>query len=165
MTNKRILIRKARAKDHEIIWVIIKKVIASGDTYVFEPGTGREEMLNYWLGADKHTYVAEFDGKVMGTFILKDNFPGLGAHVANGSYMTMPGNFGKGIGRAMGEFSLDEARSLGYKAIQFNNVVKTNRRALKLWRSLGFAIKGEIPGAFDHKELGLVNTCIMWRRL
>ncbi len=61
-------------------------------------------MLDYWCGKDKHTYVAEINHEVVGTFIIKDNFPGLGSHIANASYMTQPGAFGKGIGRTMAEF-------------------------------------------------------------
>jgi L-amino acid N-acyltransferase YncA len=160
-----IIIRKATKTDYHAIWQIIEPVIQAGDTYVFKPNSTREEMLAYWCGEDKHTYVAVEAGKVQGTFILKDNYPGLGAHVANGSYMTAPNAFGKGIGRAMGEFSIAEALRLNYKAIQFNLVVKTNERAVKLWQKLGFEIIGEIPEAFNHKELGLVNAYIMWRKL
>lgn len=163
MLNLEIL--RANSKHEETIWQIIKSVIDRGDTYVFEPGTSRQEMLDYWCGKDKHTYVAEVDGKVLGTFILKDNFPGLGSHVANGSYMTAPNAFGLGIGRAMGEFSILEAKRLGYRAMQFNIVVKTNERAVKLWEKLGFEIVGEVPEAFKHKTRGFVDAYIMWRKL
>jgi L-amino acid N-acyltransferase YncA len=160
-----IQIRKSLKKDHPKIWQIIHEVIAGGDTYVFAPDSTEEEMLQYWCGPDKHTYVAEIKQDLLGTFIIKDNYPGLGSHVANASYMTLPSAFGKGIGRAMGEFSLTEAKRLGYRAMQFNMVVKTNDRAIRLWHKLGFEIKGEIPGAFKHSEKGYVNACIMWRKL
>ena len=122
-------------------------------------------MIGYWCGSDKHTYVAEIDQKVVGTFVIKDNFPGLGSHVANASYMTKPGVFGKGIGRSMAEFSLIEAKHLGYLAMQFNMVVKHNERAIQLWKKLGFEIKGEIPDAFNHLEKGYLDAYIMWRKL
>lgn len=160
-----IHIRKARESDQNSIWNIISEVIAGGDTYVFTPGSDRTDMLDYWCGLDKQTYVAEIEKEVVGTFILKDNFPGLGSHVANASYMTRPGQFGKGIGRTMAEFSLKEAKRLGYSAMQFNNVVKSNVRAIQLWQKLGFEIKGEIPDAFWHSENGYTDAYIMWRRL
>jgi len=160
-----IHIRKAGKKDYDSIWRIIQEVIAPGDTYVFDPDSSRGQMLGYWCGRDKHTYVAELDGIVAGTFILKDNLPDLGSHVANASYMTQPSYFGKGIGRAMGEFSLSEASRLGYRAMQFNIVVKTNERAIGLWKKLGFKIIGEIPEAFRDRSLGYVNAYIMWRKL
>lgn len=158
-------IRKAGQQDHDSIWRIIQEVIATGDTYIFDPGSTRGQMLDYWCGKDKHTYVAEMDGTVAGTFIIKDNLPDLGSHVANASYMTLPAFFGKGIGRAMGEFSLDEAKRLGYRAMQFNIVVKTNERAINLWKKLGFKIIGEVPEAFLDRTKGYVNAFIMWRSL
>jgi ribosomal protein S18 acetylase RimI-like enzyme len=163
--NKHIDIRPARPSDREAIWQIIRKVIATGDTYVFAPDSGRDQMLAYWCGADKHCYVATICDEVKGTFILKDNQPDLGNHVANASYMTSPEAFGQGIGRAMAEYSLQEARRLDYHSMQFNIVVKSNERAVKLWQKLGFRIIGEIPEAFRHKKEGYTDAFIMWKKL
>ena len=160
-----IRIRKAETEDQDSIWQIIQQVIAGGDTYVFAPDTGRNKMLEYWCGPDKHTYVAETENHIVGTFFIKDNFPDLGSHVANASYMTDPSAFGKGIGTRMGKYSLKEAKKLGYRAMQFNIVVKTNERAIDLWRKLGFKVVGEIPEAFHHQKKGYVDALIMWRQL
>ena len=163
--NKPFEIRKTTGNDFDQIWEIIKQVIATGDTYVFAPDSGKEKMLAYWCGDDKHTYVVTIDEKIIGTFFIKDNFPDLGSHVANASFMTLPSMSGQGIGTAMGEYSLNEARQLGYKAMQFNLVVKSNTRAVRLWEKLGFEIVGEVPDAFNHQKNGLINAYIMWRRL
>ena len=160
-----IEIRKATPEDSNQIWGIITEVISKGDTYTFDPITPKEVMLDYWYGKDKHTYVATANGIVVGTFILKDNQPGLGSHIANGSYMVAEKASGKGIGKAMGEFSLAEAKRIGYKAIQFNIVIKSNTRAVHLWQKLGFEIIGEIPDTYRHKVNGLTNAYIMYRRL
>ena len=160
-----ISIRPSKENDHDQIWEIIRQVIANGDSYVFNPDSPREKMLDWWCGTDKHTYVAEIDGKITGTFFIKDNQPDLGSHIANAAYMVSPKSGGQGIGKAMGEFSLAEAKKLGYQAIQFNFVVSSNQRAFRLWESLGFKIIGEIPDAFNHKELGLTNAYIMYRKL
>ena len=160
-----IEIRNAKAEDCDQIWEIIKEVISKGDTYVFDPYSSKETMLNYWYGPDRHTYVATDEEKIVGTFMIRDNQPGLGAHVANGSYMVSQAASGKGIGKKMGEFSLAEARRLGYKAMQFNIVIKSNVRAVHLWQNLGFKIIGEIPDAFNHKQNGLTNAYIMYRKL
>jgi ribosomal protein S18 acetylase RimI-like enzyme len=160
-----IRIRKAGLKDQDSIWQIIQQVIAGGDSYVFAPDSSRETMLDYWFGADKHTYVAEIEKKILGTLIIKDNFPDLGSHVANASFMTLPSAFGLGIGRTMGEFSLREAKQLGYRAMQFNIVVKSNERAIHLWHSLGFKVIGEIPDAFHYLGDTYVDAYIMWRKL
>jgi ribosomal protein S18 acetylase RimI-like enzyme len=158
-------IRKAVEADKPEIWEIIKAVIAGGDTYIFYPDTSREKMLAYWFAEDKATYVALADDKIVGTFFLKDNQPDLGSHVANAGYMVAPEAKGKRVGRAMAEFSLEEARRLGYRAMQFNFVVKSNEIAVRLWQNLGFEIIGEIPEAFRHLENGLTNAYIMYRKL
>ena len=158
-------IRQATKHDWDDIWGIIEPVIAKGDTYVFDPNSSKEEMLGYWCNAAHYTYVTTIDQKIVGTFIIKDSQPGLGAHVANASFITATRHAGKGIGTAMGTFAIEEARRLGYQSMQFNIVVKTNEVAVRLWQKLGFEIIGEVPLAFDHKELGLVNAYIMWRKL
>jgi len=160
-----IEIRKATTEDADEIWNIIKEVIATGDTYVFDPASSKEKMLGFWLAQDKYTFVALLNGEIVGTFLIKDNQPDLGSHIANAAYMTSPKAAGQGVGKKMGEFSLDEARRLGYKAMQFNIVIKSNTRAVQLWQKLGFTIIGEIPEAFDHRRDGLTNAFIMYRKL
>jgi ribosomal protein S18 acetylase RimI-like enzyme len=160
-----IKIRKATESDKPAVWEIIKSVIAGGDTYVFSPDTPESEMISYWFSSEKFVYVAEDNGETLGTYWIKANQPGLGSHVANGAYMVSPKAKGKGIGRLMAEHSLEEARRLGFKAIQFNFVVKSNEVAVRLWQKVGFEIIGEIPDAFDHKENGLTNAYIMYRKL
>lgn len=160
-----VTIRKAKQEDWDAIWEIIEAVISKGDTYTFAPGTSKEVMLDYWCGTDKHTYVATGDGQVLGTFIIKDNQAGLGSHIANASYMVSEKAMGKGIGKLMGVFSLQEAKRLGYRAMQFNIVVKSNTRAVHLWQQIGFRVIGEIPEAFNHQEYGFTNAYIMYREL
>lgn len=158
-------IRQANESDKPSIWQIIEPIIKAGETYVFDPETPKDEILDYWFAADKHVYVAAEDGNIIGTFWLKPNYPGLGSHVCNAAYMVAPNAAGKGIGRKMAEFSLEEARRLGFTAMQFNFVVKSNTAAVRLWQSIGMEIIGEIPEAFDHRELGLTNAYVMYRKL
>jgi ribosomal protein S18 acetylase RimI-like enzyme len=160
-----IEIRKAIPLDNDKIWNIIKEVISSGDTYVFSPDSSKEKMLSFWCNEDKYTYVALIDNKIAGTFFIKNNQPDLGSHIANAGYMTSPAAFGKGVGTRMGNFSIAEAQRLGYKAMQFNIVVKSNGKAISLWKKLGFEIIGEIPDAFSHMQNGFTNAYIMYRKL
>lgn len=160
-----VTIRKANDDDRDGVWEIIEPVIAGGDTYVFDPGTPREEMLEYWFSPEKHVYVAEDEGRIVGTFWLKPNQPGLGDHVCNAAYMVPPAAHGRGVGRQMAEYSLEEARRLGFTAMQFNFVVSTNTAAVRLWESIGMRIIGTIPHGFRHKELGPVDAYIMYREL
>ena len=157
--------RKATENDKPAIWQIIKAVIAGGDTYVFSPDASESEMMAYWFTPDKHNYIAVLDGRVVGTFWLRANQPGLGSHVGNAAYIVSPDAAGNGIGKQMALWSLDEARRLGFTAMQFNFVVKSNTVAVRLWQKVGFEIIGEIPDAFNHKQNGLINALIMYREL
>jgi ribosomal protein S18 acetylase RimI-like enzyme len=85
--------------------------------------------------------------------------------VANAAFMVAPDARGQGIGRAMGEHCLNEARRLGYRAMQFNFVVSTNTSAIHLWERLGFKIVGTLPGAFQHPQKGYVDVYVMYRSL
>lgn len=160
-----ISIRKAIPNDRSSIWKILQAINKRGDSFSFLPETSEEEMMNYWMASDKYVYVACNEKDVFGSFYLRNNQPGLGDHIANAAYAVAENNGGKGIGKLMGKFSLQEAKRLGYKAMQFNLVVKTNTKAVALWKSIGFEIIGEIPEAFRHKELGLVNAYIMHQKL
>jgi L-amino acid N-acyltransferase YncA len=161
-----MLIRKAIASDFESIWQIFKAVIESGDTYVFDSNTQREDAFSYWFGAGITTYVAEeSDDRIAGMYKLTPNQRDLGSHVANAGFMVAPNCHGRGIGRAMGVHCLEEAKKAGYLALQFNFVVSTNQAAVTLWKKLGFSIVGTLPKAFNHKELGYVDAYVMYRFL
>lgn len=160
-----IKLRKAVRSDLESLWEIIEPIIREGSTYVFSPDSSKERMMAYWMSEDKATYLAELDGEIVGTFFLKENQPDRGSHVVNAGYMVSKKASGKGIGRAMAEFSFVEAKRLGYQAMQFNYVVKSNTAAVNLWKKLGFEIVGEIPDAFTHPKLGPTNVYLMYRKL
>jgi L-amino acid N-acyltransferase YncA len=158
-------IRPATATDSDAIWSIFQAVIAPGDTYAFDPAMSRRDALAYWFQSGIWTYVAERDGEIVGTYIIRANQPGLGSHVANAAFMVSPQARGIGVGRQMGEHCLGEARRLGFRAMQFNFVVSTNQTAIRLWESLGFKIVATLPGAFRHSIKGFVDVHIMFRKL
>jgi len=159
------VIRSAASADHEAIWQIFRAVIEPGDTFAFDPAMSREAGIAFWLQPSAHVYVAERGAEVIGSYFVRPNQPGLGAHVSNAGYMVAPSARGLGVGRAMGEHSLVEARRLGFRAMQFNFVVSTNEPAVKLWQQLGFAIVATLPGAFRHKTRGYVDAYVMYRSL
>lgn len=163
--NGDLVIRRAEDSDFDGIWEIFRAVVSKGDTYTYDPETTKEQARALWMAPQISTYVALLDGEVAGTYILKANQPGLGSHVANAGYMVHPSRAGRGIGRALCEHSLDEARRAGFLAMQFNAVVSTNQPAVALWQKMGFAIVGTILKAFRHRELGLVDLFVMHRFL
>ncbi|MEI9985138.1 MAG: GNAT family N-acetyltransferase [Aliidongia sp.] len=147
------------------LWRILEPVIRAGETYALPRDLGREAALAYWAGPDRASFVAEADGRVLGTYYLRANQLGGGGHVANCGYMTAAEATGRGIARAMCAHSLVEAQARGFRAMQFNLVVGTNQRAVRLWQALGFAIVGTLPGAFQHPTQGEVDALVMFKTL
>lgn len=160
-----LTIRPDTPADADALWTILHAVMAAGDTYAFPPDLTRAEALAAWHPTGGHTVVAERDGRLVGTYLLKANQPGLGSHVANCGYMVAADARGLGVGEALCRHSLDEARRLGFTAMQFNSVVSTNHGAIALWQRCGFAVVGTVPLAFRHAREGLVDIHVMHRVL
>ena len=158
-------IRPATPADADAVWAILEPTIRAGETYALPRDLAREAAIAYWLGEDRETFVAEAGGEILGTYYLRANQPGGGAHVANCGFMTAPAAAGRGVARAMCAHALDRARARGFRAMQFNFVVSTNERAVRLWQGMGFEVVGRLPGAFDHPVHGEVDALVMFQRL
>jgi ribosomal protein S18 acetylase RimI-like enzyme len=160
------VIRSATDRDRDAIWAIFEPVIRAGETYTRPRDASREDALAYWFTPGHDVFVAEdAAGTVVGTYYLRANQKGGGAHVANCGYLVAPATEGRGVGRAMCEDSLRRAKARAFRAMQFNFVVSSNERAVRLWESCGFQIVGRLPGAFAHPSLGFVDALVMFRTL
>ncbi len=140
-------------------------MIRSGETYTLPRDLSRAEALSYWHRSGNEVYVVQEDLQIVGTYFLRANQQGGGAHVANCGYITGQTHTGRGVARMMCLHSLRRAQELQFRAMQFNFVVSTNVRATGLWQSCGFEIVGRLPEAFLHPALGYVDAFIMFRRL
>jgi ribosomal protein S18 acetylase RimI-like enzyme len=162
---RHVLIRPAQLEDHAAIWRVLEPIIRAGESYALPRDMDAPAAIAFWANAGHETFVAEAQGEVVGTYFLRANQLGGGAHVANAGYATAVGATGRGIARAMCEHSMSRARDLGFRAMQFNFVISTNERAVRLWKSLGFEIVGRLPLAFRHPTLGDVDAFVMSRPL
>jgi ribosomal protein S18 acetylase RimI-like enzyme len=158
-------IRPAEPSDANAIWSILEPTIRAGETYTLPRDMDREQALAYWLSPLHTVFVAEVEGEVLGTYYLRPNQHGGGAHVGNCGYMTAESAVGRGVATAMCRHSLERARSQGFRAIQFNFVVCSNLPAIHLWRKFGFEQVGRVPNAFLHPNLGYVDALVMYRTL
>ncbi|WP_363789542.1 N-acetyltransferase [Mesorhizobium sp.] len=158
-------IRPATPADADAIWSMLEPVLLAGETYALPRDWNRDQGLGYWFSEGNEVFVSEDAGEIAGCYFLHANQRGGGAHVANCGYVTSAASTGRGIATAMCEHSLQRAAELGFRAMQFNFIISTNERAVKLWQRLGFAIVGTIPQAFDHPQLGYVDAFVMHRML
>jgi ribosomal protein S18 acetylase RimI-like enzyme len=160
-----ITVRDAGSGDADAVWKILEPTIRAGETYTLSRDMTREQSLDYWFAPGNEVFVAEENGEIVGTYFLHANQKGGGAHVANCGYMTSVRASGRGVARAMCRHSLEHAKTRGFLAMQFNFVVSTNQRAVRLWQSFGFEIVGRLPGAFQHPTAGYVDAYVMFRYL
>ncbi|MGH6639331.1 MAG: GNAT family N-acetyltransferase [Polaromonas sp.] len=164
-----LLIRRHQESDWPALWPLLRATFETGDTYAFSPQSSEADIHAAWVEAPRATYVAcDGDGpgaRVLGSYFIKPNQPGLGSHVCNCGYVVAPEAQGQGLASAMCEHSQAEAVSMGFLAMQFNLVVSTNERAVRLWRRLGFDVVATLPRAFRHQRLGLVDALVMFKTL
>ncbi len=159
------LIRPATPADHDAIWRILEPVYRAGETYCIPPDISRDAALADWFAAPFTGFVAEQDGRVLGTSHVGRNRPGPAGHVANASFATHADARGRGIARALVTHAKDWARGQGFRAMQFNFVVATNADAVHSWQKAGFDIVGRLPGAFLHPRHGYVDALVMFHDL
>lgn len=161
-----MVIRPASDDDWPAIWPFFHSTVAAGETYAYPADLTSEQAKVLWMQPPPWHCVVAVDGPdTLGSAIVGPNRPGRGAHVATASFIVSPSARGRGVGRALGEHVIDLAASQGYRAMQFNAVVETNRAAVALWQSLGFTILTTVPEAFDHARHGLVGLHVMHRSL
>ena len=161
-----LTIRPATPADWPGIWAVLEPMIREGETYPLDRDLDEQGASAYWNAADKIVFVAiDAADEIVATYALRPNSTGSAAHVANAGYAVRPDQRGKGIAQALCRHSLETARAQGYRAMQYNLVVSTNVRAVRLWQYMGFAIVGTLPGAFHHPSAGFVDAHVMYQQL
>ncbi|MFJ3086559.1 GNAT family N-acetyltransferase [Streptomyces sp. NPDC086838] len=162
-----MLIREATPEDWPAIWPFFHEIVAAGETFTYPLDLQEADAADWWLLKPPNRTVVAVDdeGTVLGTAKMNKNHMGNGSHIASASYMVAARHSGQGVGRALCEYTIDWARTAGYRAMQFNAVVETNTAAVRLYESLGFEILGTLPEGFDHPAKGYVGIHIMHRKL
>lgn len=161
-----VTIRPIAKSDWQAIWSVLEPVFRAGDTYSFAAEITETEAFKAWVETPAATFVAEDEsGQILGTYFIKANQPGQGAHVCNCGYVVAEAARGQGIASAMCEHSQQEALRRGFRSMQYNLVVSTNTGAVRLWQKLGFEIVGTLPEAFRHPTKGFVDAYVMSKKL
>ncbi|MEN8650342.1 N-acetyltransferase [Streptomyces sp. 21So2-11] len=155
-----MLIREATPEDWPAVWPFFQEIVAAGETLTYPLELGKDDGRGWWyLAAPNRTVVAvDDDGTILGTAKMNRNHQGNGSHIASATYLVDPKHSGRGVGRALVEYSVAWARVEGYRAMQFNAVVESNVYAVKLYESLGFKVIGTLPEGFNHPTKGYVGV-------
>lgn len=158
-------IRPAIQADLDAVWQLWKEVMDQQVYFPYDDSYTRAQIEESWVNLGNSIFVAEKDASILGAYILKPNQPGYGSHIANAAYMVDARVRGQQIGGRLCAHSIAAASNLGYRGMQFNLVVSTNKAAIRVWQQHGFEIIGTIPGGFYHQDLGYVDAYIFFRNV
>ena len=138
----------------------------AGETFPHDPAITEAEARVAWVEQSQVVLIAvDLAGALVGSYYLRPNSLALGAHVANAGYVVAEHCRRQGIGSRLCQHSLQAARRLGFRLMQFNLVVSTNTAGIRCWQRNGFQIVGTLPGAFRHSQLGYVDALVMVQAL
>jgi ribosomal protein S18 acetylase RimI-like enzyme len=107
-----------------------------------------EKEAEDFFAGQTFTGVAVVEEEVVGLYILHPNNIGRCGHIANASYAVKAGHRGEKIGEKLVLDSLSKGKEAGFKIMQFNAVVSTNKAAIHLYEKIGFQKLGVIPKGF-----------------
>jgi len=159
-------IRPFEPTDWPGVWGLLEPVFRAGESFPHDPSITEAEARTLWVEQSRAVLVAlDGNGTVVGSYYLRPNSLYLGAHVANAAYVVAEPCRRQGIGSRLCQHSLQAARRLGFRAMQFNLVVSTNTAGLRCWQQNGFQLIGTLPGAFRHRQLGYVDAHVMVKTL
>jgi GNAT superfamily N-acetyltransferase len=152
-------IRRFAPDDRDEFFTAFEHIVNDSEGFPLAPPLTRAAFDDYWFGHASTVWIVRLNGVLAGGYYVKANFIGRAAHIANAGYFLLAAHRGGGLGRRMVEHSLDEARRLGFDAMQFNLVFASNP-ARRMYRELGFQEIGVIPAAVEGED-----AVIYWRSL
>ncbi len=158
-------IRTYTQADVESMVRIWNQVVEDGVAFPQEELLTPETGKTFFAAQDYCGVAVDEDGKVAGLYILHPNNIGRCGHICNASYAVDREKRGTHIGEQLVSDCLTEAKSHGYRVLQFNAVVASNTHARHLYERLGFVQLGTIPGGFRLKDGRYEDICPYYHTL
>lgn len=138
-------------EDEEALYVLFKEVVEN-EFFPYK-SSSKDEFQRQFLAAGSKIYVCRSpSGEIIGGFYVRSNAPDRSEGLANASYMVHQAYRGRGIGKWLVKRSLVIAKAEGFHTMQFNKVLKQNKRALALYFKLGFRVFEELPSAYKMER-------------
>lgn len=153
-----VTVREYKTVDLPQMRLIWNEVVAAGRAFPQEEELD-DVTCGSFFGSQTKCGVAEDSISLVGLYILHPNNVGRCGHIANASYAVRPDMRGRHIGELLVRHCMAQARSCGFKILQFNAVVENNLSARRLYERLGFVQLGTIPKGFRMKNGAYENIC------
>ncbi len=142
-------IRKFERGDAQSAAEIWNEVVEDAAAFPQTEQLDEASAIDFFL-SQSYTGIA-FDSvseETVGLYILHPNNIGRCGHICNASYAVKRSMRGRRIGEKLVIHCMNQAKALGFRILQFNAVVASNKTALSLYEKLGFTKLGVIPGGF-----------------
>ena len=150
MTNAFKEIREAKTKDLPQMIEVFNEVIEEGVAFPWEESLTLETGKEFFFSQDACRVAVSDDDEILAVAIVHPNAIGRSGHIANGSYAVSSKCRGQHIGDKLVRDSLEVAKNLGYRIMQFNAVVASNIHAQHLYERIGFEKVGCVEGGFRN---------------
>lgn len=170
--GREVLIRNGDRSDGKSVYEVFNLthgetdyMLSYPDENSFDPDEEAEYLENKTKSPNEVELVALVDGKVAGTAGIE----AVGTkyklkHRADFGIGILKEYWGLGLGRALTEACIQCAKDAGYLQLELN-VVAENKRAISLYRSLGFKEHGRNPLGFNSRKSGFQELVYMSLRL
>ena len=158
-------VRPYEPADLPAMIAIWNEVVEEGVAFPQEDMLTPETGAAFFAAQSLSAVAVDDGGAVRGLYILHPNNVGRCGHIANASYAVSSACRGQHLGEALVRDSLDQAKALGFKLMQFNAVVAGNVHARHLYEGLGFRPLGIIPGGFRLKSGVFEDICPYYHEL
>ena len=144
-----IIISAFEHTDVEQAIVIWNQIVREGNAFPQTEELSVSDAIVFFA-SQSFTGIARDDetGEIVGLYILHPNNIGRCGHICNASYAVRSDQRGRHVGEALVRHCMATGKTLGFRILQFNAVVKSNAPALHLYQKLGFVQLGVIPGGF-----------------
>lgn len=142
-----LTVRQFKKEDVKHMTDIWNQVVEEANAFPQEKPFTAEEAESFFK-LQSYTAVAEADGEIIGLYILHPNNVGRCGHLCNASYAVSKSARGRHIGEQLVKDCIKQAGELGFKVLQFNAVVASNKGAVRLYDRLGFQRLGTVPGGY-----------------
>lgn len=153
-----MIIRRLTEDDLEVVWTFRLQSLrdnpeAFGSTYEETLALGKERMLHRLRQGDRLFYLGAFEESLVGIVMFSREE---GAKFQHKGFVTsmavLPEKRGYGIGQALMQELIVQAKQLGGVEQLKLDVVTTNLAAYRLYRSFGFRVYGTAPRALKLGE-------------
>ena len=144
-----IIISAFEQTDAEQSIVIWNQIVREGNAFPQTEELSVSDAIDFFA-SQSFTGIARDSetNEIVGLYILHPNNIGRCDHICNASYAVRNNQRGRHVGEALVRHCMATGKTLGFRILQFNAVVRRNTSALHLYQKLGFVQLGIIPGGF-----------------